>query len=74
MSALVKRLDASHLRKISTQDPPSSHLESQLNSLHGRTVMAVFPFLFLVSPFQVITTLKIKVVEARGVEPLSEWP
>jgi len=36
--------------------------------------MAVFPFLFLVSPFQVVTTLKIKVVEARGVEPLSEWP
>lgn len=47
MSALVKRLDASHLRKISTKDPPSSRIESQVTSLHGWTVMAVFPFLFL---------------------------
>jgi hypothetical protein len=70
LSVSVKRLDASHLRKISTQDPPSSRIESQVTSLHGRTVKAVFPFLFLVSPFQVITTLEIKVVEARGVEPL----
>jgi len=34
----------------------------------------MFLVLFLVSLFQVITTLKIKVVEARGIEPLSEWP
>jgi len=28
----------------------------------------------LLSPFHHLNSLKIKVVEARGVEPLSEWP
>jgi hypothetical protein len=30
--------------------------------------------MFLISPFQAATTLSFKVVEARGIEPLSEWP
>ena len=36
--------------------------------------MDVFPFLFSLNVQHHLNSLKIKVVEARGVEPLSEWP
>ena len=41
---------------------------------HPQTYSSMFLDVFLVLQFRVHTTLEIKVVEARGVEPLSEWP